>query len=181
MIYLIGGPPRVGKSLLAKKFVSVKAMYAFSCDFTYDTYDFTATVKFKRADIVEKGNMFYPKLEELVGNIVRQTENCVIDGEVILPHHVVALSKKHNIRACFLGLSDTSLDKILTYGGHFNWPKHKLENGMESEVIGLAKLTAVRSEIIESECLKHGQPYLDLAVGDYDEGIQKALQILIDS
>jgi len=179
MIYLIGGPPRTGKSLITSKVVGIKPMYAFCCDFTYDTYDFTKQNKFKKADIIEKGELYYSKLQELVFNIARQTEDCVIEGEVILPRHAAELSKLYDIRACFLGLSNPTMETILNYGGHFNWVKSKITNGMEEEVADLVERTKHRSKIIKDECSKYTQSYFDLSNSDYDKQQQLALNYLL--
>lgn len=178
MIYLIGGPPRAGKSLLAQRFISRKSINSFSCDFTYDMDQVTQMPGFSGADIIEKGEAYFPILKQLVHNISYRTEDCIIEGEVILPRHIVELAKDYEIRACFIGLSDTTIEKIIEYGGYFNWPKYKLENNLESELSDLKEHVVRRSKIIEKDCAKYTQQYFDLA-GDYEEQQDKALSYLL--
>jgi len=178
MIYMIGGPPRAGKSLLAQKLISKKPMSSFSCDFMYNLDQIRNIPDFEHMEIIEKGNAFLPSLESLLINIARQTENCLIEGEVILPHHIYELSKKYEIRACFLGLSDTSIEQIISNGGFFNWPKYKIQNNMKHEIVGLAERTISRSKIIQDECQKYDQQFFDLALG-YESQQNVALTYLL--
>lgn len=163
MIYLIGGAPRVGKSIFASQLVATKPMPSFSLDFLYSLSQITNIAEFEGAPILEKGRLFYPTLKELLIDVRRRSEDCVIDGEVILPEFISELSDQYEIRCCFLGLSETSLETILEHGGYFNWPKWKLENGFEHEVKDLAEKTISRSLIIQKEADTYGVPYYDLA------------------
>ncbi|MDB5185040.1 MAG: adk [Candidatus Saccharibacteria bacterium] len=178
MIYLIGGAPRVGKSLVASQLVAAKPMPSFSLDFLYNLSQITSIEAFSGASILEKGRLFYPTLKELLVDVSRRSENCIIDGEVILPEFISELSERYDIKCCFLGLSETSLEKILEHGGYFNWPKWKMENGFEDEVEDLAEQTVGRSLIIQEQAKKYGLPYYDLAA-DYNHTSKAALQSLL--
>lgn len=178
MIYLIGGPPRAGKSLLAQRFIERRPMPSFSCDFTYNMEQVKQLSGFEHAGILEKAHSYYPVLQQLISNINHRTEHCLIEGEVILPEHVLELAKDYDIKACFIGLSDTSMEKIIEHSGYFNWPKYKLENNLEHEVSNLVERTVARSKIIEEECLKYDQPYFDLS-GDYAKRQTDALVHLL--
>lgn len=180
MIYLIGGAPRTGKSGLVQQLITRKPISSLSTDFLYDLDQVRAITNFDKLDVLKKGEVFFPILERIIGNIQRQSENCVIDGDVILPRHADFLSKKYEIRACFLGLSEASIEEIIQHGGHFNWPKYKLENGMAKDVEGLVERTIQKSEIIASECVKYDQYYLDLSA-DFTLGQARALRYLLDS
>ena len=178
MIYLIGGAPRVGKSLLASQFVALKPMPSFSLDFLYNLKQITSISEFGRAEILEKGRLFYPTFKELLEDVNRRSENCVIDGEVILPEFISELSKQYEIKCCFLGLSETNLETITEFGGYFNWPKWKLENGYQDEVGDLAKRTINRSSIIKKEAKKFELPYFNLS-SNYTLASTAALQYLL--
>lgn len=178
MIYLIGGAPRTGKSNLAKLLVTEKMMSSFSTDFLYDIDQVEAITNFDRLDIIEKGRAFFPILERIIGNVERQTENCVIDGDVILPSQASQLAKTHNIKSCFLGFSTITFEEILEFGGHFNWPKYKLENGMADEVTDLVERTIHKSEVIKSERARYNQQYFDLSL-DFKSAQMNALRSLL--
>lgn len=178
MIYLIGGPSRVGKSILAQRFIEHRPIPSFSCDFTYDMEQVRQLPGFRNAGIIEKANAYYPVLKELISSISYRSEHCIIEGEVILPRHIIELSKEYDIRACFIGLSDTSIEDIVEYGGFFNWPQYKIENNLEQEIQGLAERTTARSKIIEDECNKYSQHYFNLS-GNYEEAQAAALGYLL--
>ncbi len=177
MIYLIGGAPRVGKSLLASRLINAKPMPSFSLDFLYNLSQVKTLKGFGGAPILEKGRLFYPTLKELLVDVERRSEDCVIDGEVILPEFIPELSKLYSIRCCFLGLSKTDIETIVKHGGHFNWPQWKLENGYEAEVKDLAERTVSRSLVIEKEAKKYGLPYFDLST-EYEQTSKAALSRL---
>ncbi len=63
MIYLIGGAPRTGKSLLAQKIVVTHPMPSLSCDFLYDLTQVKNINNFAGADLITKGTLFYPTLQ----------------------------------------------------------------------------------------------------------------------
>lgn len=178
MLYLIGGPPRAGKSQFASRVVLVKPMASFSLDFLYNLEQVRTLPGFERAPLLEKGRLFYPTLKEILVDVHRRAEDCVIDGEVILPEFIPELAQRYAIRCCFLGLSATSLETILKHGGYFNWPEWKLQNGLEHEVEDLAVLTAQRSAIIQQEAAKYDLPYFDLAPG-YQKATAAALKQLL--
>ena len=178
MIYLIGGAPRVGKSQLTQKFIEAKPMPAFSCDFLYDLQQVKNLKNFGNADILEKGRLFYPTLKEILINVSYRVQDCIIEGEVILPEQIPELSRLYNVRCCFIGLSVTSLQTIITHGGLFNWPQWKIEDGSEKEVRSLAERTIHRSAIIEAQAKEYNLPYFDLAK-DYDTKVRLALQSLL--
>jgi hypothetical protein len=178
VIYLIGGAPRVGKSLLTHKLIAQKPMPAFSLDFLYNLSQVRNISGFSGASILNKGRLFYSTLEELLVNVNLRSENCVIDGEVILPEFIEELSEKYTIRCCFLGLSSASLETIIEHGGYFNWPNWKLDNGHGDEVKDLAERTVSRSLVIRNEAQKYGVPYCDLAA-DYEQTSIAALNHLL--
>lgn len=178
MIYLIGGAPRVGKSQLLQKLIERQPMPALSCDFLYDLEQIKNLDGFSGADILTKGELFFPALKQLLINVSLRSENTAIEGEVILPSQIADLSQKDDIKACFIGFSEVDFERIQQFGGFFNWPQYKLDNGLEAEVVDLAERTIQRSEIIRSECKKYNLPYFDMA-GDYVAAQQRVLDYLL--
>ena len=178
MIYLIGGPPRAGKSQLVNKFIGKRPMPAFSCDFLYDLEQIKNLSGFSGADILEKGRLFLPTLEQLLINVSLRSEDCIIEGEVILPEFIADLHKKYKVRACFLGLSTTTNEQIIAYGGFFNWPQHKYDTGLGHEVDDLAQRTIRRSKIIEEQAKKYDQKYFDLSM-NYEVSAAAAVDFLM--
>lgn len=178
MIYLIGGAPRVGKSQFMQKLVERKPMPSFSCDFLYDLKQIKNLDDFGAADILEKGRSFLPALKELLINVALRAEDCVIEGEVILPEFIPELAKTYKIRCCFLGLSEANLEDIISHGGFFNWPQYKIDNNLEQEVATLAERTVRRSRTIQSEAEKYKLPYFDLA-NNYSLASETALESLL--
>jgi hypothetical protein len=178
MLYLIGGAPRVGKSLFLEKLIIANPMPSFSCDFLYDLEQVRKLEEFTAADILTKGRLFFPTFNELLLNVTLRSESCAIEGEVILPEHIPQLREKYEVKCCFLGLSETSLESILEYAGYFNWPQYKLQTDRDQEVIDLAERTMSRSKVIKDQCETYGLPYFDLAA-DYSATMEVALASLV--
>lgn len=178
MIYLIGGAPRVGKSQMANMLIAQKPMLSLSCDLLYDLDQVKNLDGFEHADILEKGRAFYPTLKQLLVNISLRAQDCVVEGEVILPEFIPELENMYELRSCFLGLSSTSLDSIVANGGFFNWPKYKIDHHQADEVRTLAQRTVKRSAIIRESCENLGLKYFDMA-NTYEQTRQEAIKYLL--
>ena len=144
----------------------------------YDLDQIKKLKGFSGADILDKGRLFYPTLKELIANVSIRAEDCVIEGEVILPEFIPDLANKYNIKCCFLGLSKTSLEDIITHGGFFNWPQYKLDNNLGYEIADLAQRTVDKSTTIQNEAKKYKLPYFDLSA-NYPEESKAALNSLL--
>lgn len=179
MIYLIGGPPRAGKSQLMQRFIEKRPMPSFSCDFLYDLDQVKQIEGFSGAGILEKGRQFRPTLEQLLINVSLRARDCVIEGEVILPEFIPDLQKKFDVKACFIGLSSITNKEIIDHGGFFNWPQYKLDTGLNQEVADLAERTIKRSKIIEEQAKQYNQQYFDLSV-NYETSVSQAISDLLN-
>ena len=160
--------------MLAQQLIQRHPMTSFSCDFLYKLDQVKRLYAFSGAGIIEKGEEFFPTLREILEVVNERSEDSVIEGEVILPRHIHELAKHYAIRACFLGLSEASLDTIIKYGGFFNWPKDK----SQAEIADLAERVVARSDIIRSECAKYDLAYFDMA-RDYVHMQHQALTYLL--
>ncbi len=178
MLYLVGGAPRVGKSQLVNELINIKPMPNFSLDYLYSLEQVNTIPGFSGAAILEKGRAFYPTLKQLLLEVNLRSENCVIEGEVILPEFIRELSASYEVRCCFIGISSANMETILEHGGHFNWPKWKLENGLADEVKDLAERTVARSLVVQEEARKYKQRYFDLT-DNYELMRQSAVDYLI--
>lgn len=121
MIYLIGGPGRVGKTSLAKKVQVAKGIPFLPTDMVFDSLVNAAPGlgmdrKFGDFERVEK---FAPFLKELIKSahgLHPEMGDYLIEGVDILPK-VISEIKEIPIRAIFLGFSEISLKELLDTGG----------------------------------------------------------------
>ena len=115
MIYLVGGAPRTGKSILGQQVaVTLKSSW-LSTDVLRDIL----TVKKDEgpkvgwspgsATIAANAEWFFPYLERFIWGVSSLAEHYVIEGVHFLPAQVAQLATQYQIRAIFLGYSQMTL------------------------------------------------------------------------
>ena len=178
MIYLIGGPIRTGKSNLANKILKNKQISVISTDVIigllkdYLKKDFNDP----RPNFIQKAENFYPHLKELIkANLILGNNDYVYEGDIILPEQTNALSKEFDIKVCFLGFSNISVDVLKQYIGDHKW----LDELSEDELTQLPQKIIDTSKFIEEGCKKYNLNYFDLST-DYDKGHELAYQYLTE-
>lgn len=185
MIYLIGGPPRVGKSTLAQMLTSKNAVPFAPTDAIFHMLMETAPqieVHDKKG-FEDKAKRFYPFLRKFLLLATWTVSDYCIEGDSFLPVQVNDLlndpqvkDEKIQIKCCFLGMSETNLETILKEGGRNQWLATRSREKQEK----VAKHIVERSELTRKECEKYKIAYFDLA-GDYKANLEKAYQYLITS
>lgn len=170
MLYLIGGPPRVGKSSLAQRLLTDLTIPYVSTD--------ALTVMLKPMGepsfySPEKAARFFPMMDGFISRMLKICPDYTIEGDAFSPHHVDALKEKYELRAVYLGMSNISTENIIRHANYDNWA----EQDNEEELKQLATRIVSASKEIEAECAHLGIPYFDLAT-DYDKMAQQAFDAL---
>ena len=125
MIYLIGGAPRSGKSILGQQVAAKLNCSWISTDILYDMLRAKALdgmiSKWDASpeSIVQTAAWFYPCLERFVWGVASSAENYVIEGVTILPAQVAQLKKKFAISAIFVSRSSLTLDQFIQFRHQF--------------------------------------------------------------
>lgn len=175
MIYLIGGAPRAGKSILCQQ-VSAKLRVGWiSTDLLMEL------LRLKREEGVKtkwnaapqairaEAEWFFPYLERFVWGVSSMAENYVIEGVDFLPGQVVQLSTQYQIRSVFLGCSQMTLQTFDQFPGRS--PGYsRLPEEMRRQV---ARDVPIRSEFIRQEAERFGYPYFDM-IGDFPQRLEEA-------
>ena len=177
MMYLIGGAPRTGKSLLAKKILERKKITNVSTDILVHMLKKTAPelgVK-DESDLRLKSDKFYPFLFNFIKVAKYYSSGYVIEGDAFMPKDVIELSKEYQIRACFLGYSKLSLETVLKHVGDNNW----LSDLSEGEKSGLPDWIIRNSQMISEQCKTHGIAYFDLSK-DFESEHERAYEYLTE-
>ncbi len=177
MIYLIGGAVRTGKSALASKILDNNKISVISTDVIVGLMkEFVKPQDDAdpRLSIVKKAENFFPHLENFIKlNIELGVKDFVYEGDLILPEHVVELSKSYEIIACFLGFSQIDIGQLKIHKGNHQW----IDELEERELGELPNKIIADSKYIEDECSKYGLKYFDLSV-DYEKVHEEAYQYL---
>ncbi len=123
MIYLIGGAPRAGKTILGQSISAKRNVGWISTDLLVDL------LRLKNEDgvkaswnaapeaIAADAEWFFPYLERFIWGVSSQAEGYLIEGVGFLPAQVARLSAEYPIRAVFLGCSRMTLEQFDQFPG----------------------------------------------------------------
>jgi hypothetical protein len=180
MIYLIGGAPRAGKSILCQQFASERRIGWISTDLMVDLMrvDNPAIKSAWNATpeaIVANAKWFLPYLERFIWGVSSLGENYVIEGVDFLPEQALQLSKKYSIHSIFLGCSRMTLKTFDQYPGH-SVGYSSLPEEVKRQIV---HDVPVWSEFIRQQAGHFGYPYFDTS-DDFDLRIQEARAILLE-
>ena len=181
MIYLIGGPPRVGKSKLSQKLVERKNIPFCPTDAIFHMLIRTAPqLGIKDGQGYQnKAKSFYPYLKCFIHMMAYSVEDYCIEGDSFLPEQVDQLLKEEDlkefdIRCVFLGLSKLTHQQMMDNIGQNAW----LLNKSKEEQENTAKSTIERSNLLKEECHKYNLKYIDQAE-DFENGQEEAYSYLL--
>lgn len=173
MLYLISGPPRMGKSSLAQELLTKRKVPYVSTD--------GLTVMLKPIGQpsfydTEKSERFFPYLDLFISRIISVGPDYAIEGDAFSPKHVEILKKKYELRCIFLTMRDITKESIVSHTKHDNWSSRITTDQMDY----LVKRIKMASAEIEKECNKFDIASFDLS-DDYNKTFKDAYDYLIGS
>ena len=179
MLYMIGGAPRTGKTILAQQIAAKLHVGWVSTDVLSAILrlkdEESAKTKWDLTPKAAANNAawFYPYLERFVRGINYLAEGYIIEGVAFLPEQVMQLSGQYQIHPVFLGCSKMTLDRFDQF------PGHSRGYAFLSKEVRLSFVDAVPlwSNFIEQETNRFGYPYVDM-VGDFPSCLDRAETIL---
>ena len=179
MIYLIGGAPRVGKSILCQQVASRLNVGWISTDLLMELLkvrsDHGMKTEWNAASdaIKSSAETFFPYLERFVWGVSSMAECYVIEGVDFLPAQVSQLSKSYQIRSVFVGCSTMTLERFDQFLGRSAGYAF-LPEEMKRQIVQDVPLW---SEFIKQEAERFGFPYIDMS-DDFSARLQEAEGIL---
>ena len=180
MIFLIGGAPRVGKSILCQQVSARLKIGWISTDLLEEL------LRLKKEDGVKTewnaspdeiraaAEWFFPYLERFVWGVSSLAENYYIEGVDFLPAHVAQLSTHYSIRSVFLGRSQMTLETFDRFPGR-SQGYSRLPEEMRRQMAGDVPRW---SEFIRQEAERFGSPYIDMS-GDFAQRLNAVEALLI--
>lgn len=120
MIYLVGGAPRAGKSILAQRVAARMRVGWIATDVIR-----SLLLRAEQADawdaspdaISATAEWFLQYLERLVWGVSSLADDYLIEGVHFLPKQVASLSNKYQIRSVFLGRTKLTLAQFDAFPG----------------------------------------------------------------
>jgi 2-phosphoglycerate kinase len=180
MIYLIGGAPRVGKSVLCQQFAAKLCAGWISTDLLVDQLRMKGVAGVKSTwdatpeAISRDAEWFFPCLERFVWGASSIADDYVIEGVDFLPAHVKQLEQRFAIRTVFLGLSRMTLAHFEQFPGRSHGYS-SLPEAMRRQIVRDVPLW---SAFIQHECKRHDSRYIDMA-GEFVQRLQEAEAMLM--
>lgn len=179
MIYVIGGAPRAGKSILCQQIAAKLKIGWMSTDLLLDLLRLKNESGVKREwdaspeAIRAHAEWFFPYLERFLWGISSLAENYVLEGVDFLPEQVIQLSMRYQLRPVFLGCSSLTLE---VFDGHPGRSRgySSLPEDLRRQIVEDIPLW---SDFIRQESNRFGLPYVDMA-GNFPGRLEEAEAIL---
>jgi 2-phosphoglycerate kinase len=180
MIYLIGGAPRAGKSILAQQIAAHLSIGWVSTDLlmTMLSVKNVAGIKIEwnasPDAIAAFAEWFFPCLERFVWGVSSMADSYVIEGVGFLPEHITALSAQYRLCSIFLGCSKMTLDRF----DRFQW-RSRGYSGLPTEMRSrFVQDIPQWSEFIRQEAERFGCTYVYMS-DDFQLRLSEAEALLI--
>ena len=180
MFYLIGGAPRVGKTLLGQRVSAKLGIGWISTDVLEHILRVTHVAGQKTEwnagpqAISAAASWFFPYLDQFIYGIRGAAESYVIEGVDFLPEQLAQLSTRYPIRAVFMGCSQMTMDRFDRFPG-----RSKGYSGLPDDLRQrIVQDVPLWSEFIRQEAICCGYPYVDTG-GDFEASLAEAEALLI--
>ena len=181
MIYLIGGAPRAGKSILCQQFSAELKIGWISTDLMLELLRVNTDIPVKHEwnaapkAVVANAEWFFPYLERFIWGVNSLTESYVIEGVDFLPAQALQLLKQYPVRPVFLGCSQMTLKTFDQYPGHsvgYSYLPEEVKRQIVRDV-------PFWSEFVQQEAGRLGFPYFDTS-DDFEPRIKEARARLLE-
>jgi 2-phosphoglycerate kinase len=179
MIYIIGGAPRTGKSILAQKISAKLKIGWISTDLLVELLrakNVAGTKSEWNASpeaITTAAEWFFPCLERFVWGVASMAESYVIEGVDFLPGQIAQLSPHYQIRPVFLGCSQMTLERFDNFPGRS--PGYAfLPAEMRRQ---FAQDIPLYSQFVRQEAERFSYPYVDMS-NDFHSRLNEAEALL---
>ena len=179
MIYLVGGAPRVGKTILAQRLSRTLQVGWIATDVLMELLRGGNPVGIKMewnatpAAITTNAAWFFPYLERFIWGITSLADQYVIEGVDFLPAQVAQLATQYPIRAVFLGCSRMTLEHFDRFPGRSRGYGSLPEARRRQIVQDVPRWSA----FLRQEAERWGYAYVDM-VGDFPQRLLEAELVL---
>lgn len=167
MIYLIGGVARSGKSIIRKKLLEEYKISGIGTDsirYMLSNTNPELGIDDKKL-CTHNGPLMWPYLDNLIYELLEYSnENFVIEGDVLLPEYLSKYIGNQNVRSCYIGYSNASVDskykEIVGNRYEGDWTKEYTEK----EFRGFIEWSIEKSIKYKKECEELGVRYYDTGI-----------------
>ena len=181
-LYLVGGPPRVGKSSLARRLLALDGIPFLPTDVLrtvlrrvlpeLDAIDQDPVEPRRLAEFM------YPHIEQAAEVCAEDAECFLIEGFDPSPSYLPRLQAalpQAEVRGCFLGHGSFSIKDLAGYRG----PKPQHRGAAREELGEAAAWIRRRSRQLREECGAAGVPYVDVGELGFEAAMRQARRLLL--
>jgi 2-phosphoglycerate kinase len=179
MIYMIGGAPRAGKSILSQQVAAQLGVGWIATDLLFEILRLKGEPGIKSGwdaapeNIAANAEWFFPYLDRFVWGVSSLTEGYLIEGVDFLPAQVARLSGQYAIQSVFLGRSMLTLAEFDKFPGRSQGYANLPEEVRRQIVQDVPRW----SEFVKEEAERFGIPYVDMS-DDFPARLREAENIL---
>ena len=182
ILYLIGGPPRVGKSSLAQRLLTLDRIPWLPTDVLRTVLRRVLpeldAIDQDPVDASLLAECMYPHIEKAAEVCTEDNERFLIEGFEMSASYPARLGEAlegTEIRACFLGNRSFSTDDLAGYRG----PKPQHHGASWEELGEAATWIRRRSQQLHDECLDAGVVYIDVGKVGFETAMVEARRQLL--
>jgi hypothetical protein len=182
-LYLVGGAPRVGKSLLAQRLLAMDGIPWLPTDVVRTVVrrvapDVDATDQ-DPVDAAALAEVMYPHIEQAAEVCAEEADRFLIEGFELAPSYLARLRAalgETEVRACFLGHGSFSAEDLAGYRG----PKPQFESELSPEELReSADWIRRRSRQLRQQCEAMDVPYIDVGEVGFEAAMTEARRLLL--
>jgi hypothetical protein len=166
MLYIVGGAPRAGKSILARRMLEEHKVAYFPTDILMiGVAAAMPELGLKPSDPARtRAPIIWPMLRAMAVAILESGEDYLIEGDVLMPAHVVELRERFGsaVMSCFIGYETVdSLAKVRDIRSHASGKKDWTNECDDSHLLRIVGEFKSLSEHLRIECAKYELAYFD--------------------
>jgi hypothetical protein len=166
VLYIIGGAPRAGKSILAQRMLNENRLAYFPTDtLMMGLAGAMPHLGLKPADSVQtRAPVMWPVLRAMAVKILENDEDYLLEGDVLLPSHVVELRERFEVavRGCFIGYDTVDARaKMRDIRRHAAANKDWTNECDDAHLLKIVEEFKLWSAQLRIECAKFNLTYFD--------------------
>lgn len=167
MLYILGGAPRSGKTLLARRAVVERQIPYFPLDTLLGSLVYGAPELGMRYEdsFIDRSNKLWPVTNRLIKMFLDEEGDYLIEGDSVLPSQINEfILQKKSVRCCFVGYPELSKEEKFSlvrqhHQGDIDWTKEI----SDEELLPMINSMIEFSAYLKEECAKYGIKYFDIS------------------
>lgn len=166
MLFIVGGAPRAGKSILAQRMLAERKLAYFPTDILM--MGFANAMPESGLELRDpapvRAAIMWPMLRAMASTIVENGDDYLLEGDVLMPSHAVELRDRFGapIRSCFMGYASVDAEAKMRDIRQFAVGKEDWTNDCDdAHLLLLAREFREFSQVLRDQCRELRLPYFD--------------------